>query len=184
MTQEKTSYSADALGLACLLRSVCYNDLGNVYLRLKEYNKAIEAFKRAIELDPTDASAYDRVGEVYSLLEQQNQARVAHQRALELDPQRYTSLLSLALIEQQAENQDQAAVLVDQARQLLLPDDFYNLARLESIAGNADAAIEALRIALEREEERPEWARDTPEFAFISDDLRYRAIVGIDSGER
>ena len=56
---------------------------------------------------------------------------------------------------------------------------------LESVAGNVEAAIEALRIALEHQEQTVEWARDDPDFVFIRDDPRYRALVGLgDDGAR
>jgi len=66
------------------------------------------------------------------------------------------------------------------ARPLLPTDSFYHRACLESVAGNADAAIEALRIALERGSS-VEWARDDPDFIFIRDDPRYHALVGLDA---
>jgi hypothetical protein len=89
-------------------------------------------------------------------------------------------MFSLARIERQAGNLAQVAAWVEQARILLPADECYSRACLESIAGDVDAAIEALRIALEREEEAVESAGEDPDFVFIRDDPRYRALVGLD----
>ena len=68
--------------------------------------------------------------------------------------------------------------LIHKARTLIPPDDYYHRACLESISGDADAAVEALRVALENGEAPVDWARQDPDFVFIRDDPRYRALVG------
>ena len=87
----------------------------------------------------------------------------------------------LARIERQAGDQVQAAYWISRARELLPTDDYHSLACLESIAGNIDAAVDALRIALERKDESVEWAREDPDFVFIRDDVRYRIVGGLNS---
>ena len=42
-----------------------YNNRGNAYRNLKEYEKAISDYNRAIELNPEDADAYENLSELY-----------------------------------------------------------------------------------------------------------------------
>ena len=92
-------------------------------------------------------------------------------------------MFCLARLARQSGHEEQAAVWIERARPLLPADNFYSRACFDSIAGDADAAIEALRTALERREESVEWAREDPDFAFIRDDPRYRALVGLDGDQ-
>ncbi len=65
-----------------------------------------------------------------------------------------------------------------QARALIPPDDWYNLACLESICGDVDAAIEHLRRAAARDGFDREWARRDPDLEWIRGDERFEEIVG------
>jgi tetratricopeptide (TPR) repeat protein len=160
-----------------------HHGLGNTYRDLKQYEDAIAAYHHAIALDPTYPYPHTGLGNAYSLLNQLDKARASYQRAFELDSQDYQSMFCLARIERLTKNQDQAEIWIEQARQLLPDNDFYNRACLESVAGNVDAAVEALRVALERQEVSVEWARQDPDFEFIRDDPRYRELVGLDNDE-
>jgi tetratricopeptide (TPR) repeat protein len=155
-----------------------HHGMGNAYYDRKQYAEAIRAYQQAIARDPTFAAPHSSLGIVYSLLNRMIEARDEYQKALELDPHDYISMVALARIERQAGNQEQAATWIEQARARLPADEPYDRACLESIAGDADAAIAALRIALEHGSS-VEWARDDPDFVFIRDDPRYRALVGL-----
>jgi tetratricopeptide (TPR) repeat protein len=117
---------------------------------------------------------------MYSLLNRNDEARTAYQELLKIEPQIFTPMYCLARVERMAGNQERSAELIRQARPLLPADRFYHRACLESIAGNANVAVEALRMALEHKEVDVDWARDDPDFVFIRDDPRYRALVGLD----
>jgi tetratricopeptide (TPR) repeat protein len=116
---------------------------------------------------------------MYSLLGENETSRMFYEQALQLDPEHFWAMIGLARLERQAGNQAQAMSWIEQAR-LLEGDAFYGRACLESVAGNIDAAIEALRMALEKRERSLEWAQQDPAFVFIRDDPRYRAMVGLD----
>jgi tetratricopeptide (TPR) repeat protein len=156
-----------------------HNGLGNVYLNWKRYDEALAAFQQAIQLDSTYASPHNNMGSVYDDLKRYDEARIAYQKAIDLGSQSYSAMGCLARIEQQLGNQEQAATWLAKAHELLPDNDPYGRACLESIAGDADTAIDALRIALEHGSS-VEWARDDPDFVFIRDDPRYRALVGLD----
>jgi hypothetical protein len=54
----------------------------------------------------------------------------------------------------------------------------YELACLEAVAGNGDAAITRLREAIERDPSCAAYARDDDDFAALRDDPAFREIVG------
>ncbi|MDI6703391.1 MAG: tetratricopeptide repeat protein [bacterium] len=57
-------------------------------IREGEYKQAALFLKRAIELDPTDASLYYKLGNVYSRLQENELAVKAYVKAIELDPEK------------------------------------------------------------------------------------------------
>ena len=71
--------------------------------------------------------------------------------------------------------------MIAKACELLPDDDYYSRACLESVAGNGEMAIKALQVALEQQDAPIDWARVDPNFVFIRDDPRYRALVGLDN---
>jgi hypothetical protein len=46
------------------------------------------------------------------------------------------------------------------------------------VIGNAEAALILLEAGLGKQQAQPGWARIDPEFVFISDDPRFKALVG------
>jgi tetratricopeptide (TPR) repeat protein len=156
-----------------------HDGLGNIYRDRKQYEEAITAYQDAIRLNSAWTTPHIGLGKIYSLFGRNDEARAAYQQALEINPESYRSMYCLARVERQVGNQAQATAWIERARPLLPSDAFYDRACLESIAGDADAAIEALRTALEQGSS-VEWARQDPDLAFIRDDPRYRALVGLD----
>jgi Tfp pilus assembly protein PilF len=63
-----------------------YNDLGIVYAKLKEYNKAYEYFTLAIENEPKNHVAYYNLGKLFLELNQPENARVFFLKSLEIFP--------------------------------------------------------------------------------------------------
>jgi tetratricopeptide (TPR) repeat protein len=55
---------------------------------------------------------------------------------------------------------------------------YYNLACVEAVDGNRDAALSALRAAIERRPEAAEWARDDEDFESLREDPEFRALAG------
>ena len=66
---------------------VIYSNLGVVYARKKEYQKAIENFSMAIKINPQDASAYKNLGMCLDSLGKKEQAYLAFKKAVELNPE-------------------------------------------------------------------------------------------------
>ena len=54
----------------------------------------------------------------------------------------------------------------------------YNLACLEALQGDRDAAISELRTAIAVRSEAADWARSDDDFASLGDDQEFRGLVG------
>lgn len=109
------------------------------------------------------------------------EAMALAERALQLDSKNQDSLLHLSALLRKLGQSQKSQQYTVQARQLIKADDWYNLACLESICGNADSAIENLRRAAQKDSFDHEWARRDPDFEWIRDDPRFKEIVGEES---
>src|SRR5256714_1036518 len=155
-----------------------YNNLGLTLRDLDRYDEAEVAYRKAIELDPSYYFAYSNLGIVHRDLKRYDEAEVAYRKAMEINPKSPHPLLGLASIHKKLGHETKSSQYAAQARELFEPDDWYNLACLESVCGNTDAAIENLRRAAEQNKLNREWARRDPDFEWIRDDPRFKEIVG------
>ena len=74
--------------------------LGNIYNKMDYFQDAIDAYQKALELDPNSAIFWTNLGIVYRLTAQYDKAEECYKKALVLDPdypQLYTSLGALHL---------------------------------------------------------------------------------------
>ncbi len=69
-----------------LLQEENYN-MGNAYKNLTEYQQAIIAYKKAIEIKPDYSDAYYNMGDVYNILKEFQQAISAYKKAIEIEPE-------------------------------------------------------------------------------------------------
>ena len=167
-------------GLTPQQEAIVHNGLGLVYRALGRQEEAIAAYQRAIELDSTLAAPHNGLGLVYADLGRQEEAIAAFRRAIELGSDSVTPYVGLAGIYRRLGDEVEWQHHLAEARRLLKPDDHYNLACLESIAGNVDAALEHLAKASEKAPGCRQLARRDPDFDFIRDDPRFRELVGED----
>ena len=63
-----------------------YNQLGYVYLTMKQMDKAEAAFEKYIELDPNNPNAYDSKGDFYLYNKQYEKAYYLYLKANRMDP--------------------------------------------------------------------------------------------------
>ena len=64
-----------------------YNNRGDAYIELGEYQRAIEDYDKALRLDPRDVEVYSNRGLVYEQLGEHQRAIQDYGEAIRLDPQ-------------------------------------------------------------------------------------------------
>ncbi|MBW1741445.1 MAG: tetratricopeptide repeat protein [Deltaproteobacteria bacterium] len=72
-----------------------YFNIGNLFRRLKQYGKAIQAYQKALEINPQDACIYTNLGGVWMNLEMYDDAEVALKKAVRLNPRAAEAYLNL-----------------------------------------------------------------------------------------
>jgi len=72
-----------------------YNNLGNQYYNLQQYDKAEEAFLNCIRIAPTISAYYASVGKINEMTKNTDKAIKYYQKALELQPNDYETIASL-----------------------------------------------------------------------------------------
>lgn len=84
-------------------------ELGNSYYETRQWERAIEAYKKAIELDPEYQGAFANLGVTYYQQQEFNLAALQYEKALELNPEDGEVAYNLgALYLQQALSQSEA----------------------------------------------------------------------------
>ncbi|MEL6605630.1 MAG: glycosyltransferase, partial [Cyanobacteria bacterium J06614_10] len=135
-----------------------YNQLGNAYQQLGDFERAIGAYQALIGLNPAVAQAHCNLGAVWQLQGQLDEAEMAYERAIELKPGFAIAHLNLAkllaLQGKPAKEQFAAAVAADPGQveaqlglgQALLNEGALEEARtcLERVLVGDEGSVEAL----------------------------------------
>ncbi len=126
-----------------------YNS-GNAHRELKEYNKALEAYRTTITLDPSYINAYNDLGLVYQYLGKFEEAVEQFMLALELDPVRSDIYLNLANAYQSLGEYDDACLAIQNSL-AIAPENskaYNNLGTVYYAQENYTDAEEVFRQAL------------------------------------
>jgi len=94
------------------------DELGTIYLRLGQRDKARQSFARLSEIDPTNAGAHNQLCAISWQEGDFARAKSFCQTAVELDPQFDEPYLTLAKIAQQEDHSGEARLLTAQAMEL------------------------------------------------------------------
>ena len=153
-----------------------YSWLSIIYLHLKSYDEAIKACQSEIGI--ADSHSARRVlGYVYILQGRYDQAVEQLELSIALEPEDYETRAALSqtykALDHEQKAQDHYALAAEMAAQ----DDEYGRACFEAVSGNSDAAIALLEVALTRGQVQPGWARIDPEFVFLQDNPRFKALI-------
>jgi tetratricopeptide (TPR) repeat protein len=75
-----------------------HNNLGDVYARQGDFSRAVEEFKKAIEINPNYADAYHNLGNTYQAMGQLDLAMENYQKAVSINPNLWQSYQNMAAI--------------------------------------------------------------------------------------
>ena len=92
-----------------------YNEIGIEALQDGAYEKAVEAFMKAIENEPNDAVGYINLGNVFASLGDAEKGEPFFQQAIVLDPEAGTAYYGLANLYYNKERYEEASKLYEQA---------------------------------------------------------------------
>lgn len=128
-----------------------HNNMGDVYFRHKDYEKAAMEFSTAIKLKSNYADAYHNLGNTFYHMQKYNEAVASYQKALSINPNIWQSYQNIAIIyfnhnnfEKAREYMEQAVKLQPANAQLLL-----NLSVIYNNLGNKQKAKDIIMKALE-----------------------------------
>lgn len=92
-----------------------WNNMGDVYGRHGEYEKSIEAFTRATQINPNYADAYHNIGNTYVHMKKYQEAIPFFEKALSINPSLWESYQDLAFIAVANKEYDKAIGLFEKA---------------------------------------------------------------------
>jgi tetratricopeptide (TPR) repeat protein len=75
---------------------LAYIQLGNILDDIEHFDEAVEMYKKAGELDPTDDTAYINMGLSLKQAGKYNEARIAFQKAIKANPEKIKPRMALA----------------------------------------------------------------------------------------
>ncbi|MFH2019566.1 MAG: tetratricopeptide repeat protein [bacterium] len=91
------------------------NNLGDLYARRGDNEKAMEYFKRGIEINPGYADAHHNLANVYRMMGEIEEAKKYYLKAAELKPGLWQSWWNLALLSYQEKDYSKASEEIEQA---------------------------------------------------------------------
>src|SRR5262249_17082331 len=126
-----------------------HNNLGNRYIELREYEKAVVQFQKAIDLNPRIMEPFSNLSVALFLLQRYPEAEAAARRALDLDPRNSTSRYMLGCILAMDKRNASEAIEVLRQTQSEFPDSRLLLAKVLIRQGAVTEAEQELREYLE-----------------------------------
>ncbi|WP_446745110.1 tetratricopeptide repeat protein [Silvibacterium acidisoli] len=144
--------------------SEALNNLGTVYYGMKNFRKAENFYRKALHLMPDSASYYSNLGTAYFADHKMKQGIDAYRHAFEIDPGIFIRE-SIARIQSAAASAEEQMALN------------YALAKLYAQAGNFDAALRYLRMALMEGFDDRKKLMDDKEFASLRGTSEFRLLM-------
>jgi len=124
--------------------------MGRLYMGKGDYQKAADAFKKAVQSNPDDASALTALGDSYSILKDERSAYEAYTQATRANPKDSVSHQRVAMLLSGRPDQLDEALKYAQKAVSLEPNGPYALDTLGWVylqRGDADQALPSLKEA-------------------------------------
>lgn len=155
-----------------------WDTLGKLLKAEGRYHEAAEAFERAISLYPTREVYVYHLGLVFAAQKRHPEAINAFQRVIEMNPDDVLAHCALAGSYRRMGMNSEAELHIAIARPHLDGENEYNRACFEAICGDANKAIELLKVALADGQTSLEWVRSDPDLDPLREDERFIALLG------
>lgn len=135
----KTNSIEDALKYANIATSIDPSEylfdfvVGTAYMKIREFSKSIEPFKRALEKSPNNLGIINSLGTAYMAIRQSEDAIKYYQKALEIDPKNPMAYYNLGSAFQIQQNHIEACKYLKEAVTLDKDDESFKVAYAMSL---------------------------------------------------
>ena len=102
--------------------------IGTAYMKLKEFQKSIEPFKRALEKEPDNIGTLNSLGTAYMAVGNSEDAIKCYKRALELRPNSPMAYYNIGSAYQIQQNHEEACIYLEKACELDNEDEVFKTA--------------------------------------------------------
>ena len=128
-----------------------YNELGRVYLRKGDIEKALAYFKKAVEFNPNDAMVYYNLGVVYGRIGDVDREIVSYMKAIELNPDFARAYNNLGTAYRKIGNIDEEIALYKKAVEInpKYAGAYYNLSTAYKRKKEIELAVDCFNRAIE-----------------------------------
>jgi tetratricopeptide (TPR) repeat protein len=157
--------------------AIAYYQRGKIRRETNDFDGALQDFSEAIRLNPSDADYFSSRGDLFSMRGNNRDALSDYQNASKLKPEDGSTRGSLVRVLKSLGYQHEAEVQEKKTKELIQKETEYNQACFESICGNIEKALELLKVGLEKNQSRKEWARLDPDFENIRNDPRFKELL-------
>lgn len=155
-----------------------WSALGTLYKSEGLYKDAILAYQQAISIDSSKAFYHHHLALVYAADGRDEDAIITFQKVIELDPNHSLAHATLGGYYRKMGLEELAQKHIGKAmKNIYTSENEYNKACLAAICGNADQAIELLRVALENKQTYVNWIMHDPDLDTIREDARFKQLI-------
>ncbi len=155
-----------------------WDTLGNLYKSAGQFSESLTAYQQAVATDPGRALYHHHLGLLYACLGRTEDAICSFQRVIEIDPDHSLAHATLGGYYRKMGLEELAQKHIGKAMKSIFDsENEYNRACLAAICGNADEALELLRVALRNKQTYVDWILRDPDLDFIRQDPRFRQLI-------
>lgn len=156
---EAVKYNVDGAGGQALV--------GLFYLHRREYDRAVNALRKAVSIQSTDAHSLARLGQSLQLLGQSSEARDWYEKAVQVNPREVQAYKGLAVLAKQDEDTAAYDMALDKCQELA-PHDPWVIAALLERQEEVDP-VHAIAQRVERLTDHPDDLRNLLKLAQLSE---------------
>ena len=135
----KLNQPSEAISFAARAKIVDSEDyiydfvIGTAYLKVKEFEKSIEPYKRALEKSPSNVGIYNSLGTAYMATNSPDEAIKCYTKALEIEPENPMSYYNLGSAYQIQQNHKTACEYLKKAVEIDEEDESFKVAYAMSL---------------------------------------------------